>query len=83
MLANVDHGREQCVYLLFYNSLNCCVHFERFHNVFVVQSRSISPGFTEMLAAPVKLREAVVSDTAEDAKGVHNGDKEVRLKSEY
>ena len=38
---------------------------------------------SEMLAAPVKHREAVVSDTVEDAKAVHNGDKEVRLKSEY
>ena len=38
---------------------------------------------SEMLAAPVKLREAVVSDAAEDAEAVHNGDKKVRLKSEY
>ena len=47
MLANVDHGQEQCMYLLFDNSVNCCVHFERYYNVFVVQSR-IYPGFTGM-----------------------------------
>ena len=47
MFANVDHGREQCLYLQIDDSVNCCVHFERYHNVFVVQNR-IYPGFTGM-----------------------------------
>ena len=34
---------------------------------------------SEMLAAPVKLREAVIRDTVEDAKPAADGD-EVRLK---
>ena len=38
---------------------------------------------SELLAAPVKHRDAVVSDAAEDAKAVHDGDQEVRINSEY
>ena len=87
MLANVDHGREQCLYLLFDNSLNCCVHFERYYTMFllckVVFILVLLGCVSEMLSVPVKLRDTVVSDAVEDAKAVRNDDKEVRLKSEY
>ena len=83
MLANVDHSREQCVYLLFDNSLNCGVHFAKYHNVFVVQSRSISHDFTGMYiwdaGSACEAQRSCWGDAVEAAEAAAVDD-EVRLK---
>ena len=53
MFANVVHSREQCMYLQFDNSLNCCLDFEIYRNVYVVQSRIVCPGSTGMYVEDV------------------------------